>query len=86
MFRRKTTSSRPKRGRLIKVTRRKANRLRWAMFIDRIRRAVASARVVKPPCIPRDVASMDSTAEAQQHSRSGLNEMLQTDARWKRSE
>jgi hypothetical protein len=76
MFRRKTTRA---RGRLIKMTRRKATRLRWAMFIDRIRRALKRARVVKPHQISRDVVSMDS--ETQQHGRSGPNELLQADAR-----
>jgi regulator of nucleoside diphosphate kinase len=61
MFRRKTTITRPDRDRLIKVTRAKANKLRWAMFIDELRRELAGARVVEPNRISRDIVTMDST-------------------------
>ncbi len=60
MFRRKTTITRPDRDRLVEITRAKANTLRWAMFIDDLRRAVSRARVVPPARVPGDVVTMHS--------------------------
>ena len=48
MFRKKTTVTRPDRDRLIKLTRTKANKLRWAMLIDELRRELDTARIVEP--------------------------------------
>jgi hypothetical protein len=81
MFRRKMTRTRPNRNRLIKITRRKATRLRWVMFIDRIRRALKRAHGAKPHHISRDIVAMNPTVESQQHGRSGPNELLQPYAR-----
>jgi regulator of nucleoside diphosphate kinase len=61
MFRKKTTVTRPDRDRLMKLTRTKANKLRWAMFIDELRRELDGARVVEPKHISRDVVTMGST-------------------------
>jgi regulator of nucleoside diphosphate kinase len=60
MFWRKTTITRPDRDRLVEITRAKANTLRWAMFIDDLRRAVSRARVVQPARVPGDVVTMQS--------------------------
>ena len=61
MFRRKTTITRPDRDRLIEVTRAKGNTLRWAMFIDDLRRELSRARVVEPTRVAPDVVTMGST-------------------------
>ena len=61
MFRRKkTTITRPDRDRLVEMTRAKASSLRWAMFIDDLRRAVSRAKVVQPARVPGDVVTMQS--------------------------
>ena len=60
MFRRRTTITRPDRDRLVEVTRAKANALRWALFIDELRREIARARVVKPTRVSADVVTMHS--------------------------
>ena len=61
MFRRKTTITRPDRDRLIKVTRAKANRLRWAMFIDELRRELDGACCgTKPHLTTRRDDGLDS--------------------------
>src|SRR5688572_22121878 len=61
MFRRKkTTITRRDRDRLVEMTRAKANSLRWAMFIDDLRRAISRAKVVQPARVPGDVVTMRS--------------------------
>jgi regulator of nucleoside diphosphate kinase len=60
MFRRKTTITRPDRDRLVDVTRAKANALRWASFIDDLKREIDRARVVEPARVSPDVVTMHS--------------------------
>jgi regulator of nucleoside diphosphate kinase len=60
MFRRKTTITRPDRDRLVEITRTKANKLRWAMFIDELRRGIDRARVVNHGRVSSRVVTMHS--------------------------
>jgi regulator of nucleoside diphosphate kinase len=60
MFRRKTTITRPDRDRLVGITRTKANKLRWAMFIDELRHGIDRARVVDHGRVSSHVVTMHS--------------------------
>jgi regulator of nucleoside diphosphate kinase len=63
MFRRKTTITRPDRDRLVEVTRVKSNALRWAIFIDELRREIDRARVVEPTRVSPKVVTMHSKVQ-----------------------
>ena len=71
MFRRKTTITRPDRDRLVDITRARANTLRWAMFIDELRREINRARVVEPTRVSSDVVTMHSKVQFQDQERDG---------------
>jgi regulator of nucleoside diphosphate kinase len=60
MFRRKTTITRADRDRLIDVTATKSNALRWALFIDELRREINSAKLIEPHRVAPDVVTMHS--------------------------
>jgi regulator of nucleoside diphosphate kinase len=69
MFRRKTTITRPDRDRLVEITQAKANTLRWAMFIDELRREIDRARVVEPTRVSPNVVTMHSKVQFQDQAR-----------------
>ena len=71
MFRRKTTITRPDRDRLVEVTRAKANALRWAIFIDELRREIERARIVEPTRVSADVVTMHSKVQLLDQARQG---------------
>jgi regulator of nucleoside diphosphate kinase len=60
MLRRKTTITRPDRDRLVEVTRARGNALRWAIFIDDLKREIDRARVVESARLSADVVTMHS--------------------------